>query len=109
MKKVLILMATYNGAKYLDEQIQSLIEQKNVQVDILVRDDGSTDNTIEVLNKWKEQNKLEWYKGKHLNVQFGFYDLMERARTRDVDYLAFCDQDDAVSYTHLTLPTILRV
>ena len=43
----------------LDEQIQSLIEQKNVQVDILVRDDGSTDNTIEVLNKWKEQNKLE--------------------------------------------------
>ena len=58
MKKVLILMATYNGAKYLDEQIQSLIEQKNVQVDILVRDDGSTDNTIEVLNKWKEQNKL---------------------------------------------------
>ena len=87
-------MATYNGAKYLDEQIQSLIEQKNVQVDILVRDDGSTDNTIEVLNKWKEQNKLEWYKGKHLNVQFGFYDLMERARTR------------AVSYTHLTLPTI---
>lgn len=43
MKKVLILMATYNGAKYLDEQIQSLIEQKNVQVDILVRDDGSTD------------------------------------------------------------------
>ena len=63
MKKVLILMATYNGAKYLDEQIQSLIEQKNVQVDILVRDDGSTDNTIEVLNKWKEQNKLEWYKG----------------------------------------------
>ena len=94
MKKVLILMATYNGAKYLDEQIQSLIEQKNVQVDILVRDDGSTDNTIEVLNKWKEQNKLEWYKGKHLNVQFGFYDLMERARTRDVDYLAFCDQDD---------------
>ena len=72
MKKVLILMATYNGAKYLDEQIQSLIEQKNVQVDILVRDDGSTDNTIEVLNKWKEQNKLEWYKGKHLNVQLDF-------------------------------------
>ena len=63
MKKVLILMATYNGAKYLDEQIQSLIEQKNVQVDILVRDDGSTDNTIEVLNKWKEQNKLECIKG----------------------------------------------
>ena len=31
MKKVLVLMATYNGARYLDEQIQSLIDQKNVE------------------------------------------------------------------------------
>ena len=55
MKKVLVLMATYNGARYLDEQIQSLIDQKNVELEILVRDDGSTDNTINVLNKWKNK------------------------------------------------------
>ena len=55
MKKVLILMATYNGAKYLDEQIQSLIEQKNVQVDILVRDDGSTDNSIDIIKSYKDK------------------------------------------------------
>ena len=54
MKKVLVLMATYNGARYLDEQIQSLIDQKNVELEILVRDDGSTDNTINVLNKWRK-------------------------------------------------------
>ena len=59
MKKVLVLMATYNGARYLDEQIQSLIDQKNVELEILVRDDGSTDNTINVLNKWKKQGKLD--------------------------------------------------
>ena len=57
MKKVLILMATYNGAKYLDEQIQSLIEQKNVQVDILVRDDGSTDNTCQLVEKWIREER----------------------------------------------------
>ena len=94
MKKVLVLMATYNGAKYLDEQIQSLIDQKNVELEILVRDDGSTDNTIDVLNRWKKQGKLDWYTGKHLNVQFGFYDLMEHATTKNIDYVAFCDQDD---------------
>ena len=60
MKKVLVLMATYNGAQYLDEQIQSLIDQKNVELEILVRDDGSTDNTTNVLNKWKKQGKLDW-------------------------------------------------
>ena len=59
MKKVLVLMATYNGAQYLDEQIQSLIDQKNVELEILVRDDGSTDNTTNVLNKWKKQGKRE--------------------------------------------------
>ena len=58
MKKVLVLMATYNGARYLDEQIQSLIDQKNVELEILVRDDGSTDNTINVLNKWKKTRKI---------------------------------------------------
>ena len=60
MKKVLILMATYNGAKYLDEQIQSLIEQKNVQVDILVRDDGSTDNTFNILKKYESKLNLQY-------------------------------------------------
>ena len=93
MKKVLVLMATYNGARYLDEQIQSLIDQKNVELEILVRDDGSTDNTINVLNKWKKQGKLDWYTGKHLNVQYGFYDLMEHAAQKDTEYIAFCDQD----------------
>ena len=43
MNKVQVLISTYNGEKYLDEQIQSLIGQKNVHLSILVRDDGSTD------------------------------------------------------------------
>ncbi|XBO84042.1 glycosyltransferase [Enterococcus faecium] len=42
---VTILLSTYNGEKYLVEQIESLIAQKDVEVNILVRDDGSTDAT----------------------------------------------------------------
>ena len=50
MEKVCVLMSTYNGEKYLKEQIESILNQENVEVDILVRDDGSTDSTLDM---WK--------------------------------------------------------
>ena len=43
-KSVAILLATYNGEKYLVDQIESILSQKNVNVQILVRDDGSIDS-----------------------------------------------------------------
>lgn len=94
MDKVVILLATYNGEKYLEEQLESLVNQKDVQVEIIVRDDGSKDGTLEILNKWSKNEKLSWYTGEHLNVQFGFFDLMEKATNTDAEYFAFCDQDD---------------
>ena len=48
MRKVQVLMSTYNGEKFLDEQIRSIVAQKGVEVSILVRDDGSTDSTPEI-------------------------------------------------------------
>lgn len=45
MKKVLILMSTYNGEKWLKEQNDSILDSRDVNVDILVRDDGSSDAT----------------------------------------------------------------
>lgn len=94
MKKVVVLLATYNGEKYLEEQLESLINQEDVQVEILVRDDGSKDNTKDILNKWTKSGVLSWYTGEHLNVQYGFFDLMEKASSMEADYFAFCDQDD---------------
>ena len=41
MKKVLVLLSTYNGEKYIDEQLKSIFSQKNVEVHVLARDDGS--------------------------------------------------------------------
>ena len=51
MKKVLVLLSTYNGEKYIDEQLKSIFSQKNVEVHVLARDDGSQDRTIEILRK----------------------------------------------------------
>ena len=93
-KTVLVLMATYNGEKYLNDQLKSIFNQTDVLVKVLVRDDGSTDNTISILKDWSKTNNLEWYTGEHLNVQFGFYDLMVHAKNYNYNYFAFSDQDD---------------
>ena len=60
MNKVCILLSTYNGEKYLEEQLTSLINQEGVDIQILVRDDGSTDKTLHILNKWKKDGLIEW-------------------------------------------------
>ena len=64
--KICILMATYNGENYLEEQLNSLDRQKNVEIKILVRDDGSTDLTKSILEKWSEKTFFKWYTGKHM-------------------------------------------
>ena len=94
MEKVLVLMATYNGEKYLQEQLCSLYNQKNVSVSVLVRDDGSSDSTIDILKENEKNHELKWYQGIHSNVQKGFFELMVRAKELPFKYIAFCDQDD---------------
>ena len=89
---VSVVLATYNGEKYLKEQLDSLLRQKGVNVKILVRDDGSTDGTVDILDEYKNKGLLDWYTGEHLNVQKGYLDLLKNAP--ESDYYAFCDQDD---------------
>ena len=50
MYKVAVLMATYNGERYLEEQLQSILAQQGVELTIWVRDDGSTDSTHQILD-----------------------------------------------------------
>ena len=87
-------MATYNGEKFLSKQLDSILNQKNVSVSILVRDDGSKDRTCNILNLYKSKGQLQWYAGPHLDVAKGYFDLMKKAEGYDVDYVAFSDQDD---------------
>lgn len=53
-KKVQVLLSAYNGEKYIVKQIESILNQENVDVHILIRDDGSTDNTVNLINNVKK-------------------------------------------------------
>lgn len=92
MEKVLVLMSTYNGEKYLNTQIESILLQKGVQVDLLIRDDGSTDSTIKILQEYQSKGKLSYYIGSNLKPSKSFMDLVCNAP--QADYYAFSDQDD---------------
>ena len=48
-----ILLPTFNGSKYLEVQLQSLFDQTNQDWTLLIRDDGSTDETVSIIEKWQ--------------------------------------------------------
>lgn len=91
-KKVAIVMSTYNGEKYVAEQIESLLNQTYKNIDIYIRDDGSKDKTIEILEKYSKDGKIKLSTGKNLGFINSFYFILNEAK--DYDYYAFCDQDD---------------
>ena len=92
MKEVTILLSTYNGEKYLEEQLESITSQKGVSTKIIVRDDGSSDRTCDILDTWKEKSALTWYRGENIGPAQSFMDLLRNAG--DACYYAFSDQDD---------------
>ena len=92
MDRVVTLLSTYNGEKYLQQQLNSLYSQENVDVQIIVRDDGSNDRTHEILDCNQTEGKLTWYKGENLKPAKSFMDLVYTSP--DAEWYAFCDQDD---------------
>ena len=57
MEKCLVLLATYNGEKYLKEQIDSIFAQEGVEIEIACSDDCSTDGTQDILKEYSEKYK----------------------------------------------------
>lgn len=88
---IVVLLSSYNGEKYIQEQLDSLYDQTQ-KVDVLVRDDGSTDSTCKILEQNAKAGKLNWYSGDNLRPAKSFWDLVKNAP--QADYYAFCDQDD---------------
>lgn len=94
---VLILMSTYNGEKFLVEQLDSILNQEKVTVHFLIRDDGSTDSTLQILEKYKKQhNNIEIIKGDNIGWRKSFMCLVQYAEKHysNFNYFAFADQDD---------------
>ena len=56
MRTVAVLLSTYNGEKYLEELIESILKQEKVNVKLFIRDDESSDSTVSIINKYKNEN-----------------------------------------------------
>lgn len=88
-----VLMSSYNGRPYIREQIDSILAQEgDFQLDLCVRDDGSTDGTKEILQEYADRGQLNWYSGENMGPARSFLELL--GRCRGYDYYAFADQDD---------------
>lgn len=94
METVAVLVSTYNGGKYLREQLDSILNQKGVGIEIFVRDDGSSDDTRKILDE---------YAVKHVNFHADYSDnvgvgnsFMKLVYTvpSGFDYYSLADQDD---------------
>jgi len=99
MEKIVILMSTYNGEKYIKTQIDSILAQANVDFTLIIRDDGSTDSTINILNKYEQlyPQRIRLIIGKNCGFAKSFTLLVEYARVNmynDNYFYAFSDQDD---------------
>lgn len=90
--KVAILLSTYNGEKYLKEQLESILKQTYTNIKILVRDDGSIDKTKEILKEYEAQDKIQIIEGENIGFSNSFFELLKVSPK--ADYYAFADQDD---------------
>lgn len=91
--KVSIVMCTYNGARYIREQMDSILAQTYPLHEIIVQDDGSTDETWDILQSYQQKHpmiRLYRNEGRH-GVNGNFFSAMRRATG---DYIAISDQDD---------------
>ena len=94
MFKVAVLLSSYNGEKYIEEQIQSILNQKNVEVELYIRDDGSTDKTIFIIKKLMKENlNIHLICEKNVGYEESFMKLIYEI-VPETDYYAFSDQDD---------------
>lgn len=92
--KIEILMATYNGEKYIGEQINSIINQTYTNWNLLIRDDGSKDKTLNIIKKYeKMDNRIILIRDNKDNLGFvkNFEELLKKSRT---EFVMFSDQDD---------------
>ena len=95
---IYIVLATFNGAEFLSEQIDSLIAQTESRWTLLVRDDGSSDDTVELIEDYvQKDNRIQLVVNggiRPCSALGNFSALLSSAYEAGADYVFFCDQDD---------------
>ena len=96
MKKVAVLLASYNGKKWIKRQIDSILCQKHVNITIFISDDLSTDGSKEFIQDEYKDNKVVLLNdaGKFGGAAKNFYRLISAVDFNEFDYISLADQDD---------------
>lgn len=92
-----VMLSTYNGEKYLKEQLDSVLNQEKVIVRLYIRDDGSSDDTIKILQEYQSRfPNIYLFEEQNLGCINSFLRLiyLTNSDSEHGDYFAFCDQDD---------------
>lgn len=94
-ESVCVVMASYNGEAFIHEQLLSIVNQTHPVDTILIADDNSSDDTLSVIERFKEEypqaNIQVWKNEANLGYCRNFHSLLEKA---DADWIFLCDQDD---------------
>ena len=91
---VTIILATYQGEKFLPAQLDSLTRQTESDFQVLFQDDGSSDRTLSLLHEQSRKDSrfhTAAEHGRHLGAAGNFFSLLRQAKG---DYILLCDQDD---------------
>lgn len=92
---VTILMATYNGEKYICQQLDSILNQTYRKFKLIIRDDGSIDDTVTIIKNYiKKDNRISLIEGINVGLNANFAILLKKAVVDENSKIMFCDQDD---------------
>lgn len=94
MSTVAIVMATYNGEKYVEEQIESILASSYQDFELFIYDDGSKDNTLSILRSYELQNPSKVHVFQNEKNQGVVLNFLQAVSRTTMDYAMFCDQDD---------------
>lgn len=102
MELVSVALATYNGEKYIKEQLDSILNQTYQNFEIVIHDDCSTDNTIKIIEEYAKRDNRIVYKQNSENLGFAknFESIINECKGT---YIAFSDQDDIWTPNHIQI------
>lgn len=94
-KKCIVLLPTYNGEEYIEEQINSILMQKGVVVRLYISDDMSTDKTLDIIKKYNDERiKILPTVARMGSASQNFFRLIKDVDFSEGTYISFSDQDD---------------
>lgn len=91
--RIAVIMSTYNGEKYIKEQIDSILRQIGIEVELFIRDDGSEDKTVDIIKEYeKKYDNVHIEIGRNIGFRQSFIQTL--LGVEGFEFYAFSDQDD---------------